>query len=43
MHDALFANQDDLRVENLERQATAAGVDRRLSALPSRQAGSRSA
>ncbi len=29
MHDALFANQDDLRVENLERQATAAGVDPR--------------
>lgn len=27
MHDALFADQDDLRPANLERQATAAGVD----------------
>jgi protein-disulfide isomerase len=27
MHDALFANQDDLGLPNLERQATAAGVD----------------
>lgn len=27
MHDALFANQDDLELDNLERQATAAGVD----------------
>jgi protein-disulfide isomerase len=26
MHDALFANQDDLGLPNLERQATAAGV-----------------
>jgi NhaA family Na+:H+ antiporter len=29
MHDALFANQDDLGVDNLERQATTAGVDQR--------------
>lgn len=28
MHDALFANQDDLELGNLERQATAAGVER---------------
>ena len=27
MHDALFAHQDDLERDNLERQATAAGVD----------------
>jgi protein-disulfide isomerase len=29
MHDALFANQQDLEPANLERQATAAGAERR--------------
>ena len=29
MHDALFANQEDLEGDNVERQATAAGVDPR--------------
>ena len=39
MHDALFANQDDLEVDNLERQATAAGVDQSAfrAALATRQ------
>ena len=29
MHDALFAHQDDLEMDNIERQATAAGVAQR--------------
>lgn len=39
MHDALFANQDDLEVDNLERQATAAGSDQSAfrAALATRQ------
>jgi len=43
MHDALFANQDDLEAPSLERQATGAGVASKPFALRSRHTSSPSA